>query len=45
MEEHRLSMSENRMLRRPFGLKMEEGTGHWRQMHNEDLIISTLHQI
>jgi hypothetical protein len=28
---------ENRMLRRIFGLKMEEVAGLWRRLHNEDL--------
>jgi hypothetical protein len=35
MEEHRLRVSENRVLRRIFGPKREV-TGSWRQLHNED---------
>jgi hypothetical protein len=37
MEEHRLTVSENRMLRGIFGPKREEVTGGWRNLHNEDL--------
>jgi hypothetical protein len=36
-EEHRLRMFENRILRKVFGLKMDEGTGEWRKLHNEEL--------
>jgi hypothetical protein len=35
MEEHRLRMFENRMLRRIFGPKREEGAGGWRRLHSE----------
>jgi len=28
---------ENRVLRRMFGLKMDEVTGEWRKLHNEEL--------
>jgi hypothetical protein len=28
---------ENRMLRRIFGPKRDEVTGHWRKLHNEEL--------
>jgi hypothetical protein len=28
---------ENRVLRRIFGLKKDEVTGEWRQLHNEEL--------
>ena len=30
-------MSENRVLRRVFGLKRDELTGEWRKLHNEEL--------
>jgi hypothetical protein len=43
--EHRSRAFENRVLRRIFGLKWEEVTGNWRKLHNEELIICTLHQI
>jgi hypothetical protein len=35
-EEHRLRVFENRMLRRIFGLKMEEDRS-WRKLHNDEL--------
>jgi len=35
-EERRLGV-ENRVLRRIFGPKMNEGTGEWRKLHNEEL--------
>jgi hypothetical protein len=35
-EEHRLRVSENRVLRRIFGTKREED-GSWRKLHNEEL--------
>jgi hypothetical protein len=35
-EKHRLMVFENRVLRRIFGLKREEG-GLWRKMHNDEL--------
>jgi hypothetical protein len=38
-EEHRLRAFENRLLRRIFGLKRDEGTGEWRKLHNEELHI------
>jgi hypothetical protein len=38
-EEHRLRVSENRVLRRIFGPKRDEVTGEWRKMHNEELHI------
>jgi hypothetical protein len=34
MEEHRLRMFENRVLRRIFGSKRNEVTGEWRKLHN-----------
>jgi hypothetical protein len=36
-EEHRLSVFENRVLRRIFGPKRDEMTGDWRKLHNEEL--------
>jgi hypothetical protein len=36
-EEHRLRVSENRVLRRIFGPKRYEVTGEWRKLHNEEL--------
>jgi hypothetical protein len=37
MEEHRLRVFENRVLRRIFGPKRVEVTGGWRKLHNEEL--------
>ena len=36
-EEHRLRVSENRVLRRIFGPKRDGITGEWRKLHNEEL--------
>jgi len=36
-EERRLRVFENRALRRIFGPKMDEVTGEWRKLHNEEL--------
>jgi hypothetical protein len=36
-EEHRLSVFENRVLRRIFGPKRNEEIGGWRKLYNEDL--------
>jgi hypothetical protein len=36
-EEHRLRVFENRVLRIIFGPKMDEVTGEWRKLHNEEL--------
>ena len=36
-EERRLRVFENRVLRRIFGPKMDEATGEWRKLHNEEL--------
>ena len=36
-EEHRLTMFENRVLRRIFEPKRNEVTGEWRKLHNEEL--------
>jgi hypothetical protein len=38
-EEHRLMVSENRVLRRIFGPKRDEVTGDWRNLRNEELHI------
>jgi hypothetical protein len=35
-EEHRLRVFENRVLRTIFGPKMDEVTGDWRKLHNEE---------
>ena len=35
-EERRLSVFENRVLRRVFGPKRDEVTGEWRKLHNEE---------
>jgi hypothetical protein len=36
-EEHRLRVSENRVLREIFGPKGDEVTGEWRKLHNGEL--------
>jgi hypothetical protein len=36
-EEHKLSVFENRVLRRIFGPKRDEVTGEWRKLHNKEL--------
>ena len=36
-EDRRLSVFENRVLRRVFGSKRDEATGEWRKLHNEEL--------
>jgi len=36
-EERRLSVFENRVLRRIFGPKRDGVTGEWRKLHNEEL--------
>jgi hypothetical protein len=36
-EKHRLRVSENRVLRRIFGPKMDEVTAEWRKFHSEEL--------
>jgi hypothetical protein len=38
-EENRLTVFENRVLRRIFGPKRDEVTGEWRKLHNEELHI------
>jgi hypothetical protein len=35
--ESRLSVFENRVLRKIFGPKRDEVTGEWRKLHNEEL--------
>ena len=37
MEERRLRVFENRVLRRIFGSTRDEVTGEWRKLHNEEL--------
>jgi hypothetical protein len=37
IEERRLRVCENRVLRRVFGPKRDEVTGEWRKLHNEGL--------
>jgi hypothetical protein len=41
MEERRLRVFENRVLRRIFVPKRDEVTGEWRKLHNEELMICT----
>jgi hypothetical protein len=36
-EESRLKVFENRVLRRIFGPRRDEGRGEWRKLHNEQL--------
>ena len=37
LEEHRLRVFQNTVLRRIFGPKREEVTGEWRKLHDEEL--------
>jgi hypothetical protein len=37
LEERRLRVFENRVLRRIFGPKRDGVTGEWRRLHNEEL--------
>jgi uncharacterized membrane protein len=37
MEEHRLRVFENMVLRRIFGPKRDEAIGDWRKLYNEEL--------
>jgi len=37
MEEHKLRVFKNRVLRRIFGPVREEVVGSWRRLHNEEL--------
>jgi hypothetical protein len=45
LEEHRLRLFENRVLRRIFGPKREEVAGSWRRLHNKKLHNIYTHQI
>jgi hypothetical protein len=45
MEEHRLRVFVNRVLRRILGPKREEVVGSWRRLNNEELHNCILHQI
>jgi hypothetical protein len=36
-KEHRIRVSENRVLRKMFGPKKDDVTGEWRRLHNEGL--------
>jgi hypothetical protein len=40
---HRLRVFKNKVLRRICGPKKEEVTEGWRKLHNEELVICTLH--
>jgi hypothetical protein len=44
-EECRLRVTENRVLRRIFGSRVEEVTADWRRLHNEELHDFTPHQM
>jgi hypothetical protein len=37
IEEHKLRVCENRVLRETFGPKRDEVTKEWRRLHNEEL--------
>ena len=37
LEERKLRVFENMVLRRIFGLRRDEVTGDWRRLHNEEL--------
>jgi len=37
MEKRRMKVSENRVLRRIFGLNRNEVTRNWKELHNEEL--------
>jgi hypothetical protein len=37
MEEHRLRVFENRVLRKIIGPKRDEATGEWRKVHNDEI--------
>jgi hypothetical protein len=45
MEERRLRVFENRVLRRIFGTKKDEVTEEWRKLHKRSLMACTPHQI
>lgn len=40
-----MGVFEDSVPRRVFGTKMEKVTGWWRNLHNEDVIICTLHSV
>jgi len=44
-EGHRLWVLQNRVMRRIFGPKWEEVTGHWKKFHHEALVICTSYHI
>jgi hypothetical protein len=44
-EEHRLRVSENRVLRRIFGPKKDEVTGGWRKLHMRSCMVCTLRPV
>jgi hypothetical protein len=45
LREHELRVPEKRVLRRTYVPKKEEVTRGWREKHNEELIICTLHKV
>jgi hypothetical protein len=45
MDEYKLRVFENRVLRRIFGPKRDEVTGGWRKLHNEELHNLNCHQL
>jgi hypothetical protein len=45
MEEHKLGMFGNRVLRRIFGPKRDEETLEWRKLQNEELHVCTLSEV
>jgi hypothetical protein len=45
MEECRLRVFANRVLRRIFGPKRDEVTGEWRELHNEDVLLTKFFQV
>jgi hypothetical protein len=44
-EECRLRVFENKVLRRRFRPKRDEGTGEWRRLHKKSFMLCTPHQI
>jgi len=45
MEEHRLWVLQNRVMRRIFGPTWEEVTGDWKKCHIETLVICTSYHV